>query len=141
LYHVAKAQLALAQSDYDQAVSIANWLIGHMHSYGTLPFLPDILLAKGRAHLAKGEGRQAKEAFAEGVLHADVLGARRVQWRLLVAQAELEDDAQAAEALRLRAREIASYIAEHVGNDELRLHFMTLPAIRALQASRLTLHA
>ncbi len=94
----------------------------------------DFLILRGRALHALGRSEEARRFLTEAVSEAEAIGARRSLWPALLALRELElqqGDAVEAEALRARAVETINYIADHVGNNDRRASFLTLPEVRA----------
>lgn len=60
------------------------------------------------------------------------MGARWILWQILAALAQSEEAAAKAGDLRRQAQEIVEYIAENVGEAELKSLFLNLPAVREI---------
>jgi hypothetical protein len=64
------------------------------------------------------------------------MGSRTILWQVLFGMSELvagRGQVTRAEALRVKARELVKYVADHAP-DELRESFQNLPDVRALLA-------
>ena len=131
----AQGELALAEGDYATAVEVSNdFLASNManvlHAYA--PYLQHL---KARALLAQGDAKVAKTVLEEGRAAAEGLGSRWILWEILArlaeVEAELGDQAEATR-LRIQAREIVDFIAEHAGSDELRESFLRRQAVQSL---------
>ena len=77
----------------------------------------------------------ALEALNAARAEAEALGSRRNLWPILALLSEMEaqrgNDAD-AQALRQRATELLTHIADHISDAELRASFLALPRVRAV---------
>ena len=65
-------------------------------------------------------------------------GQRRILWQILAELAEVETkrgNHSAAQGTLGRAQEIVNYIADHAGDDELRVSFLALPEVLSALAN------
>jgi hypothetical protein len=76
---------------------------------------------------------QALITLEEGLQEARSIGSRWTEWRLLVALADLEEGEQAP-LWRSEALENVTFIAENVGDSELRQSFLNRPDVQKLSA-------
>ncbi len=103
-------------------------------------WLPYLLYAKARACLLP-DGPDSEEAYAalkEARAYADTSKLRHIQWRVLAMLARMENqrgNAAEAESLRVLAREVIAYLADHAGDPDLRASLLALPEVRALAGS------
>jgi len=136
LVPLADAELALARRDYAHALDVMDSLLADLREGQSRYLLADALYLKGKALAAIGLTRveEARVTLREARAEAEAIGSRRILWPILIALAEIEDrcDRQAeARALRLPAREIIEYIADHCPPD-LRESFLGLPQVQAV---------
>lgn len=134
--HLAKCQLAFARGDYPAAISIARGTAAYMRQAGLDQFMPDLLLVQARAHLHLGEPELAQETLQQATAAAERLGSRRIEWQILAALANLEEDPLKSIGLRKQARDVIQYVADHAGANELRRTFLSLPEVRAVMDER-----
>jgi predicted ATPase/class 3 adenylate cyclase len=136
--YAPQARLPLAMNNPEAALEWAKFFIGRLHQTGMRLYLAEILWLKGNAHIALGNWEQAGEALLEARAIAEESNGRRLLWQILATLAEFEDqrgDAAAAAELRVQAREIVDYIADHTGSEKLRASFLVLPDVSALVAT------
>lgn len=129
--YLAKSQLAFARAEYSQTIALADQIIAHIRQSEVNQFLADVLFVRGKAQLILGKRAEAKESFGQARAAAEALGSRRMQWQILAALAELEEDTAQANALRAQARVIVLYIGDHAPPD-LRELFLNQPIVRAV---------
>ena len=129
---LAQSRLALARQDRDQAAAIAGEVVERSRQLGLGQCLPEALLLKGKALSQSGQRDSAKAVLEEACSAAEGIGSRRLLWQILASLCEAETDQQKAAVWKARGREIASFIAGHMSNSELRASFMQTPEARAL---------
>ena len=125
---LAKSQLAFAQGNYLEAISIADKMIDYMRQFKLNQFLADLLLLNGKAHWALGERDQARQALDQARQAAEALGSRRMMWQILGALAEVETDSAQAGEFRIQAQAIVQDIANHTP-PELRQGFLAMQVV------------
>jgi len=131
---LAKGELALAQQDYAQALQVVNDLLRDLPK-SSRANLPEILYLKSRILLALNQVAEAREVLRTARAEAEALGSRFNLWPILLALSEIEQHSgnhTEAEALRKQAREIIEYLAEKIGERELREAFLKLVSFRDL---------
>jgi tetratricopeptide (TPR) repeat protein len=134
---LAKGELALAQQDYPQALKAVNDLLTDLPK-SSCANLPEILYLKSRILLAQSHQAEARDVLRAARTQAETLGSRFNLWPILLALSEIEQragDQVEAEALWKQAREIIEYIAEQIGEAELREAFRMdngLPAAKRI---------
>jgi tetratricopeptide (TPR) repeat protein len=130
----ATVTCALAQGDYPQALEAANEFINYVAAVHMRYMNADAFYLKGRALLETNRLAEASAAFAQAQREAESMGARRIEWQILMGQSALASQTGQpghASALRRQAREIVSAIAAHTP-DRLRASFLALPQVRAV---------
>jgi tetratricopeptide (TPR) repeat protein len=130
----AQAELALAQNDAGRALTIMNEVIESAGRIGILVLLPPALHLRAKALLALGRADEAHAVLLDARIRAEATQARYRLLPILITQHEWEialGHPAEAEAVRLEACEVATYIAEHAPAD-LRPLFLSLPAVRAV---------
>ena len=131
---LAEAELALAKGEPARAISAIDGLMPRFRQFRIRTFLSEALYLKGRALLGLDRPADAIEVLHSARAEAEALGCRRIQWQVLAALSEIEQQrghATEAEALRATAREIVDYLAAHTPED-LRAQFLELPTVQAL---------
>jgi len=94
-----------------------------------------VLYVKSRALRAMGQSEAALEALNAARAEGEALGSRRGLWPILAASSALEAErghAAAAASLRQRAAGLITFVADHIGDAELRATFVALPDVRAV---------
>ena len=132
---ILRGRLAAARSDHAGAVAIADTVIGWLHRHELRQFLPEALLLRGRALLATDRVQDAQRALGEARSNAEAMGFRRllweIDWELGRLAAARGDDAGATE-LGNEAASVVTGIADTIGEDDLRLSFLSLPKVGAV---------
>jgi tetratricopeptide (TPR) repeat protein len=134
---LAEAELALAKGEPARAIGVLDGLLGRFRQFRIRTFLSEALYLKGRALLGLDRLTDASEVLQAALAEAESLGARRIQWQVLAALSEIEQQgghAPEAETLRARAKENVDYLAAHTP-DDLRGQFMNLPNVRAVRGT------
>ena len=130
----AYAELALAQNDPGCALTLMDDVIESASRMGTLIQLPPALHVKARGLWALGRVDEAHAMLMDGRARAEAMQARYRLLPILMTLRELEialGHPAEAEAVRIEASEVVTYIAEHAPA-ELRTSFLNLPAVRAV---------
>jgi predicted ATPase len=131
MLELARSRLALARKDPTQAIAILDPALEHIQR-SKINQYSEALYLKGQAHLMKGEGDLAKAQFEQAQLAAEALGSRWLLWQILAVLAEVESDKVKSLALKIKAREITQFIADHIHADEMRSLFLQSEGVRAL---------
>ena len=97
-------------------------------------FLPETVCLLGQSLAASKQLDRAYSTLEEGLQEAQSLGSRWAEWQFLVALADLRDGEQAA-LWRAKALKSVTFIAENVGDSELRRSFLNRPEIQKLTVS------
>lgn len=126
---LAEAELALEQRDYARCIAVTDALLTNLCQRGMQAHVPHALYLQGVALQQAGRNQAARKCLLEARATAEALGSRRTLWRILLALAQVEDDAAAAQAMRQRARQIVSAIADHIAQADLRDSFLELPDV------------
>jgi DNA-binding SARP family transcriptional activator/predicted ATPase len=129
---IADAELALARGEFERAKAATEDLLARLRQYGMRSELPEALYLQGRALSGLGQGEAARGRLREARLEAEQMGSRRLQWRILSALSEMEEDGIQASRLRQGARDIVETISGHIVQAELRASFLKQPEVRAV---------
>jgi tetratricopeptide (TPR) repeat protein len=132
---LADGELALARQEYARAVTLMDEVLDYIHRAIRRPFIPEALYLKSQALRAQGQTGAALEALNAARAEAEALGSRRNLWPILAALSEIEagrGNTVEAGALRQQAAELITFIANHIGDAELRTSFLALPRVRAV---------
>lgn len=129
------AELALAEGNWQAALSHVDAFIERIRGDGMLSFLPEKLLTRGRILKAAGQMQAAWEAFREALTLAVQQNACPVLWQAAAHLAEMaqdQGDQSEAQALYEQARMAVDYIADHAGGDDLRAAFLAIPQVETI---------
>lgn len=127
-----RAAVLLALGRVEEALAVGGRHVAYLEQHGFRLLLPMASHAYGRALLAAGQTETARIVLAEALRQAEALEVRREGWRILATLAALEQAAgnhAQAEALRLRCREEATFIAGQIEEPHLREAFLALPEV------------
>ena len=134
---LAAGELALEQGDADLARRCAETLIPRLRKEGGRSYLPDALQIQGKAFLKLGDVDAARRTLQEARTVAEGIGLRRVLWSILDDLAGLEatcGDPAISASLRVEARDVVRYLADHMGDQARRSVFEHLPRVVAILA-------
>lgn len=134
LAYLTETELALARSNYDEALVLAETSLKLLHQLKILSYESRLLDIQGQALLAVGRSEEAIACWQEACKQAEALGARTRLWPLLLKLSQLETDLAEANRLRQQAREIVRYIAARLGSPELQDAFLNLPDVQTALA-------
>jgi tetratricopeptide (TPR) repeat protein len=123
---VAQGRLALARKDPAQALAVLDTFLEDILKSNANQYLAEVLFLKGQAHLLKGEGDLAKDAFEQARLAAEALGSLRLLWQILATTAGIEPDSGKSSLLKSEAREIIQFIVDHIHNNDMKSQFLQL---------------
>ncbi len=121
---LAKCRLALARTDISAGIEMADSTIAFTRTYNLGQYLPEALYLKGKFHFMKGNFNEAKIALEQARDKSEMLGSRRLLWKILASLAEVESDAERSKALKAEARSIVESIANSITHQNLREAFL-----------------
>lgn len=133
-----QAHFELAQGQYAKVVEMSDNALPELRDIGFMPFVPEALYLRGLALINMSQPEAGQAALREARAEAEALGVRRLLWRILAALGDLEAERgnQAeATALRMEARAIIAYIADHCP-PRLRESFLNLFDVKRLISDR-----
>ncbi len=133
-FPVVAAELALKRGDFAEAMRQADEQ-RRLREVGIRAPLPYLLLIRGLALLRQGDIHGARQALEGARAESEAIGSRWALWRVLHAgarAAEHDGDKRAAERWSAEGRAVASYIADHMGDESLREAFLSIPEVREL---------
>jgi tetratricopeptide (TPR) repeat protein len=131
---IAEAELGLKLGDFRQALAATDALLTDLRQYGMRVHKAYALYLQGQALWGLGQEEAARDRFLEARAEAEAIGSRRTLWRILYALSQLEAEPMEAERLRQGARRVIEYIADHIGQVELRESFLYLPDVQVVLA-------
>jgi tetratricopeptide (TPR) repeat protein len=132
LFRIAKCRLALVRADFTEALALADSAVELARQNKLGHHLPEALFLKGKTHFKQGDRLQAKNALEQARTAAEKLGSRSLLWQIIAMLAEIETDHELSMKLKVDARQIVDYIADHVTRKDLRQAFLQSTAIYAL---------
>ena len=130
-----RVSIALANQQYDRALSLTDRTLSVLEEMGQRVFLPDILRCKGEALFALDRIDEAGKVLAEALAMAENQNSRRAMWPILsvmARHAKHSGDETEAESLRSRARDVIQYIADRAGSPEAGDAYLNSPKVRDL---------
>ncbi len=130
----AEAHLDLASGNPKSVVDHLEEDVRVFRDAGVHFLMAESLWLMGKAQLSLGNVDQARAKFQEAKAEAEGSGERITLWRILADLSGLErslGNESEAEELRVRARAVITYIADHAP-PELRATFLAQPAVRAV---------
>jgi tetratricopeptide (TPR) repeat protein len=132
LVPLAQTELALKQKNYPRVIEMTERFKVAMRRMGLHQYLPEVLYARSRAFLGQGDSEAAQRELEEARRAAEALNARRTLWQILAALGRIEAErGHPADARKFyqSAQEIIEYIANHIGDSELRQTFLSQPEV------------
>lgn len=124
-------EIHLENEKYDLALKTVETYLNSLSHQQVKILMPDMLNQKARALIGLKRGRQAYDTLIQARKLAMQQNSRRSLWALLLDLADLEQDPQAAEEMREQARQIITYISDHISDPGLRSKFLSLPRVKA----------
>jgi DNA-binding CsgD family transcriptional regulator len=149
LVWAARAELALARSDPDQALDITDQLIASAANLSDERVIPHLWKLRGEALVGLGRIAEAEIALRAAQEAAHAQGLRPLQWRICVSLGRLYQNQgcqEDAEQVFSSARTVIEELAANVADEQLREQFLLqattmLPQRRALTRNRATKQA
>lgn len=131
----ARARLALASSDAEEAASAAEDVLQPLTANRVEILVAEALVMVARARLALGRPEEAERVLADAEDRAARLGELLPLWEARALNAEILNgrgaEREAAECRR-KAREIMDRVASGIDDDDLRRSFLAREDVRAL---------
>jgi tetratricopeptide (TPR) repeat protein len=124
-------EIHLENEKYELALEIVETYLNSLSHQQVKILMPDMLNQKARALIGLERGRQAYDTLIQARTLAMQQNSRRSLWALLLDLADLEQDPHSAEEMREQARQIITYISEHISDPGLRSKFLNLPRVKA----------
>jgi tetratricopeptide (TPR) repeat protein len=129
---LARCRLALARQDPTQALAIADGVVQDSRQFALGQYLPEALFLKARSHWMNGDRDATLRTLDDARLAAEVIGSRRLLWRIFALLAEADSNPERSAAWKARARETVDFLADHMTRDGLRSLFLQSPAARSI---------
>ncbi len=144
LVWAARADLALARGESDQALSITEQLIASAVNQSDEQVIPHLWKLRGEALAALGRVAEAEAVLRAAEVAARVQGLRPLCWRMSVAQGQLyrtQGRKEEAEQAFSAARALIEELAADIPDEQLREQFLRqagalLPQVRPLTPER-----
>jgi predicted Zn-dependent protease len=132
---LAQVRYADAAGQYDRVLDLTGEAIQELQEKGILPRLPMMHYFRAKALSQTDKVDEAIEELNKGLKLTSESGARWPTWQLLALRSQLlieTGESEAAEVDLIKARELVIYIADHVGDDQLRKSFLKKPEVIAI---------
>ncbi len=129
----AKAELALAEGKFEEALSQVETFLEQAHGMGVYGYDPPKLLLKGRILHGSGQFDEAYSIYKQAKSVAEEQNARPELWQICAQLAEMEaerGELEAAQSLKEQARDVIGFISDHAGRDDFRAAFLAMPEVR-----------
>jgi tetratricopeptide (TPR) repeat protein len=133
---LASAENDLLQGRFQDAIDRLMATLERIQRAGFVVHLPDVLELLARTYRTSGNSEAAYEALAEAIAGAELITCRRMLWVLRAERAlwlEQDGHSEAAAEERRLAKPIFDYVADHIGDDELKQSFITADWVRDLK--------
>jgi class 3 adenylate cyclase/tetratricopeptide (TPR) repeat protein len=137
---VVRLEIARVENDPSRVLELANIILETSKETGIHLFTNQTLFYKGEALLRIGNMDEARKILENLISKLEELGARRLLWQALIAQAEIEARTGSLEKAiehQQKAGDIIYYIADRAGaiqpetGEDLRASFLNLPEVKA----------
>lgn len=131
----AKAELALAKGDWQEALVIVDAFLERIRQDHVPLFMPETLLLKSKILCRAGISAEACEALREAHKLASAQQAHPALWRVCSSLAQIEAEKgnqDEAQAFYGQARKAVDFMAENAGKEELRQSFLALPQVQTV---------
>ncbi|MEM7034140.1 MAG: hypothetical protein AAF629_31655, partial [Chloroflexota bacterium] len=132
-YPIAISELALAQKNFDQALTLLDEFIDALKQRQTETFIPEALCVKGKALLSLQQFDAANEALNEAQEIAERIGSKRSLGPILFNRIHLEQaqgNHALANDLKEQAQALAHQILDPITSSELKDNFLALPYMK-----------
>jgi class 3 adenylate cyclase/tetratricopeptide (TPR) repeat protein len=129
-----RTEITIVRGEFEEALSLANRTIDTMNEAGRNLFLPDALHLKAKALLEVGMDDEGHSTLDEAKDLAERTNSRRSLLSILGTKLELEREqgnSEKIESILKQGKEIASFIAEHITDPELKDMFINLENLRS----------
>jgi predicted ATPase len=124
MHRLARCRLTLARGNVAEGVTLAESSIEIANEFKLGRYLAEALFLKGKGLALQGDVQEAKLALEQARAAAESLGSRRLLWQIIASLAEIETDPERVTALRMEARGIVQFIADHITDQDLREAFL-----------------
>jgi predicted ATPase/class 3 adenylate cyclase len=131
-YSVAQVHVYFAAGEYEKVIALANEHVRDLHLKGVLLSVPALLFMRGRAEMALGRLKDARETFSRAHKDAQEMGIRRQLWPILVNWSEIEEklgNQEFKEELTTLAKEEIHFIISQIDDQELKQTFIALSQV------------
>ena len=122
--------IALTRREWERADALADAVRSMLAAMHLRIWLPDAGYLKGRALLAQGRRDEARAALEQARAVAEDMGCRRMLWPILFALSQAIADSEERQRWLGQAQATIGYIAEHIGDPQLRASFLNTPPCR-----------
>ena len=129
--HISQSYLALAQSNYQQAITETETALDMAQQFDIRTYTPLILLRQAQAFQAVDQPDVAYERLQKAWAAADALGSKMMLWQIFTALCQLELDEEETAVYQQQAQTIIHFIADHTPS-KLRDTFLNLPQVQAI---------
>jgi len=129
---LAEAELALLIKDCPRAMQVVNQVIAYIQRTGARTFLPEALYLKSQA-LLPASPDEVRLLLTAAQQQAELLGSRRILWKILFARGDLEKGEE-SKSLRRQARQIVAAMADDISQTALRASFLNRADIRQMMS-------
>lgn len=135
---LADGEIALAGADPDRTLDRVAEMLKYAELARRRPAVPEALLLKARALIAKDQIAAAKQSLLQARQAAEAMGAQFPLWRIVLELGRIEaasGAADQADALLAQARTIVQQIAQEIPEPALRASFEQLPQVQEASLS------
>ena len=137
VFQVIEGDVALANECFQDALDLAERTMVVLDETGQRVALPDMLRCNGEALTGLDRLEEAQTALDQALAEAESQDSRRALCHILPALADLAErrgNPDLAKELLVRARDMASEIADRTGSEQMRAMFLNSAKIKALMS-------
>ena len=127
-----QAEMLLLLDDHESALKTTDGSLELLRAAGIRRFIPVVSLRRAMALRGLGRDSEAKEELHEALADTRDMGMKLTQMWILMEVVELDAELGNPPDTLQEAQSSITYIADHLGDEDLRQAFTTLPRVSAI---------
>ncbi len=126
------AETLRMEGEFEQALQNVDQSLERLEQSGVRFFAPQLLLRRARALRGLGRHAEAAETLEQARAKAQEMGSRLTMTRILIEMVDLARERNQPDPPLAEAQAAVQYIADRLGDDQLRQAFLSQPRVRAI---------